>query len=497
MKKAIILAGGLSERLGEEASGTIKCMLPLDNEKILERSIRLLKKNKINDIVLVVGYKAEVIKEHFKDTVRYVEEPLYTKEGMLDSLYFALEEFSEPFLFMYADSVFSENALKTIIQSEKKEVTCLLSEKKVDEEAEKVKLNGNKVLECSKKIPLEEADSQFAGMIKFTKEGAEKAKETLQFLTDSNTIERKNIRDLITIMAKKGEPIVSEVIGADEWMEIDFPEEYRFAKTSFLKKVNEIDKKNGNPPKELNEIENQELFWKIRSEKYDNLNWANDKSYIDKFLEAGAFNKEDKVLDVGTGTGIIAHAVAPHVKEVVGLDISQDMLQHSNWQGNKYFIKRDARESVFSEGTFDKVTARMVFHHILEDTQVAMDECFKVLKKGGKFILSEGVPPMKELKEEHAEILKLKEKRIVFLEEDLIELMNKAGFKNIQVIPHVIKETSVKNWVQNGMLPKDKQEKILELHYKASDLFKKVHNLNELKDDCTLDITNLIIVGEK
>jgi phosphoenolpyruvate phosphomutase / 2-hydroxyethylphosphonate cytidylyltransferase len=243
VKKAVILAGGLSLRMGNAALGSIKCLLPLEkNESILERTVRLLKRNGVNDVVLVVGYSAHDIKKKLNNSVRYIEEPLYTKEGMLDSLYYAAEEFNEPFLFMYADSVFSERALKKIINSEKGNMVGLVSDKESDDEAEKVKFQNNNIIRCSKKIPNTEADAQFTGIIKFEKEGAVKLRENLQYLKVSNSIEKKNLRDAITIMADKGEQIKAEHIQDEDWMEIDFPEEYEYAKNQFLTRINKIDK---------------------------------------------------------------------------------------------------------------------------------------------------------------------------------------------------------------------------------------------------------------
>ena len=244
-------------------------------------------------------------------------------------------------------------------------------------------------------------------------------------------------------------------------------------------------------------MNDQEQFWKIRSEKYNNLKWVTNQPYIEAFISSANFNKNDLVLDVGTGTGVIAHALAPLVKEIIGLDISQDMLEHSNWKNNKYFIKRDIRKSIFSKNVFDKITARMVFHHIIEDTQKAMDECYKVLKEGGKMIISEGIPPNPDLKEEYNEIFKLKEERLVFLEEDLVELMKKSGFRNIKVITHIMENFSVKNWLENGCLSKEKQDRIFEMHVTASDLFKKSYNMKIVNGDCLIDVKNLILVGEK
>lgn len=242
---------------------------------------------------------------------------------------------------------------------------------------------------------------------------------------------------------------------------------------------------------------NQEEFWKIRAEGYNNLKWVNDDSYIKAFILSTDFNMNDSVLDVGTGTGVIAHAIAPLVKEVVGMDISQDMLKHSNWENNKYFIRRDIRSPIFCEGVFDKVTARMVFHHIVEDTQNALDECYRVLRSGGKMILSEGVPPSDDIKDEFACIFGLKEERLVFLESDLIKLMSNSGFKNIKVTTHIMKDFSVKDWLINSGLPKEKQDKIFEMEVTASSAFKKAHNTRIVNGDCLISTKNLIIVGEK
>ena len=241
----------------------------------------------------------------------------------------------------------------------------------------------------------------------------------------------------------------------------------------------------------------QEKFWKTRSEKYNKLNWVNESSYIETFISSSDFNKKDLVLDVGTGTGVIAHALAPLVKEVIGLDISQDMLEHSNWKDNKYFIRKDIREPIFNEGVFDKVTARMVFHHITEETQKAMDECYRILKKGGKIILAEGVPPSVEVKQDYINIFKLKEVRLTFMEEDLAKLMEKSGFRNIKITTHLMKNFSVKNWMENSGLPKDIQNKIFKMHLDGSNTFKEAYNMKYSNGDCLIDVKNIIVVGEK
>lgn len=241
----------------------------------------------------------------------------------------------------------------------------------------------------------------------------------------------------------------------------------------------------------------QEEFWKVRAKQYNELQWANEKNYLNAVVEAGDFKKNHLVLDVGTGTGIVLHAIAPKVHEIIGLDISQAMLEHSNWQNNKYFVKRDIREPFFHESVFDRVVARMAFHHIIEDTQKAVDECYRILKPGGKFVLSEGIPPNKQVKKDYIEIFKLKEERITFMPEDLKEMMKKAGFKNIRTSTYVMPRMSINNWLEKSGLPPQRQDKIFEMHICATDYFKKAYNMKIIRGDCLIDIKYVIIVGEK
>lgn len=238
-------------------------------------------------------------------------------------------------------------------------------------------------------------------------------------------------------------------------------------------------------------------FWKKRSEKFNNLQWAKDKKYLKAFIKAGNFKKNDVVLDVGTGTGIIAHAISPLVKEIIGLDKSQDMLNQSIWQGNEYFVKADIRQSLFAEEAFDKITARQVFHHILEDTQKAMNNCYKILKRGGKMIFSEGVPPNEEAKKDYVEIFKLKEKRLTFMPRDLEDLMKKSGFKNIKIKIIWQKKMSFKNWLVNSGLPQVTQRKIFIMRKNSPNHIKKAYNMIEEGDELFLDFKTIILVGKK
>ena len=63
--KAIILAGGLGTRLGNLTESIPKPMVKIDNKPILYHIMSTFSKHGINDFVIALGYKSEIIKDYF------------------------------------------------------------------------------------------------------------------------------------------------------------------------------------------------------------------------------------------------------------------------------------------------------------------------------------------------------------------------------------------------------------------------------------------------
>ncbi|MFB1645181.1 D-glycero-D-manno-heptose 1-phosphate guanosyltransferase [Campylobacter molothri] len=97
--KAIILCGGLGTRLKSVIKDIPKPMAPIDNKPFLEFIFIYLKKQKIDEIILAVSYKYEIIQEYFKDEfldikVRYSieKEPLGTGGAIKQALELAKKD---------------------------------------------------------------------------------------------------------------------------------------------------------------------------------------------------------------------------------------------------------------------------------------------------------------------------------------------------------------------------------------------------------------------
>ena len=109
--KAVILAAGEGKRLRPITSSCPKPMIPLFGKPLLEHTILGLKNNGINHILLVVGYKQEIIKEHFEKTALELNIKIEytTQEEYLGTAHAAnyAKDFiqDEPFLMMVVNQV--------------------------------------------------------------------------------------------------------------------------------------------------------------------------------------------------------------------------------------------------------------------------------------------------------------------------------------------------------------------------------------------------------
>lgn len=104
------------------------------------------------------------------------------------------------------------------------------------------------------------------------------------------------------------------------------------------------------------------------------------------------------VLDVGSAAGHTAFAFAPHVRAVIGTDVSAAMLAEATRQAavrgltNVHFEEADLAALPFGDATFDIVTCRFVAHHLPTLTALLRDIA-RVLKPGGQFLVVDAVSP--------------------------------------------------------------------------------------------------------
>jgi ubiquinone/menaquinone biosynthesis C-methylase UbiE len=93
------------------------------------------------------------------------------------------------------------------------------------------------------------------------------------------------------------------------------------------------------------------------------------------------------VLDMGTGTGVVLHALGP-AAALTGCDRSAGMLHVARARvPAARLVQADATTLPFRDASFDAVSASFVLSH-LDDHETALAEAHRVLKHGGRFAMT-------------------------------------------------------------------------------------------------------------
>lgn len=119
---------------------------------------------------------------------------------------------------------------------------------------------------------------------------------------------------------------------------------------------------------------------------------------LDVILDFADTNGTEKTLDIATGTGFTAFALAPKVSDVVATDLTLEMVVKASELAQEQAIVNikfsiAAAESLpFHNASFDLVTCRLAPHHF-QDVPKFLNEVHRVLKTEGLFCLVDSVSP--------------------------------------------------------------------------------------------------------
>lgn len=125
------------------------------------------------------------------------------------------------------------------------------------------------------------------------------------------------------------------------------------------------------------------------------LSFGQDPRWRRALVDAVDARPTDRVLDVATGTGMVAAALRERYGcAVVGLDQSADMLNVARGRDGVFeaLFEGRAEQLPFADGTFDHVTFTYLLRYV-DDPAATMRELARVLKPGGRIAMVEfGVP---------------------------------------------------------------------------------------------------------
>lgn len=227
--KAIILAAGKGTRL-DGAAVKPKCLVEVGGETLLQRQIETLKSLDVREIVIVVGFGADSIREACGEEITFVENERFAETSSLYSLWLAREHVRDGFVVLNSDVLFHPQMLADLLGSSRENALLLAEsdpETPFGDEEMKVKVKEELVVDISKDMDPTEADGENVGIVKFSAHGAQRLVEYMNKLIASGSLKDWAPRAFLEFARQN--PLYALSTRGLPWIEIDFPEDYRRA----------------------------------------------------------------------------------------------------------------------------------------------------------------------------------------------------------------------------------------------------------------------------
>jgi choline kinase len=234
--KGIILAAGKGARLNGTSGNRPKCLLRVGDMTLVERQIETLRELGIDDVAVVVGCQAELVREICGQSVEFVENVRFAETNSLYSLWLARPLLTDGFVVMNCDVLFHPQLLDDLLTSRHEDALLVSYQEDAatpfgDEEM-KVKVRRGRVVDISKTMPPAEADGENLGVVKFGAAGAELLGSILEARVGAGALRDWAPRAFAEFARRR--PLHAVGTRGFPWTEIDFPEDYQRAVNEIL-----------------------------------------------------------------------------------------------------------------------------------------------------------------------------------------------------------------------------------------------------------------------
>lgn len=233
--RAIILAAGQGTRLLPYTERTPKCLLDLNGATVLELQLKACRRAGITETVLVTGFQWQLVEAYVsrwrqnglsRMRIETAFNPFFNTSNNLISLWSAQRFMDEDFITINGDNVFDWRILQRLRETNRYPITVTTDAKEIyDEDDMKVLLEGDRITAINKGIPLDQADGESIGIMKFCGEGRERLKAMLEDMVRGQTATTDWYTRAIERIARRGFPVGICPIGGLKWAEIDFPQD--------------------------------------------------------------------------------------------------------------------------------------------------------------------------------------------------------------------------------------------------------------------------------
>ncbi|HYL64483.1 MAG TPA: class I SAM-dependent methyltransferase [Candidatus Methylomirabilis sp.] len=197
--------------------------------------------------------------------------------------------------------------------------------------------------------------------------------------------------------------------------------------------------------------------------------WVADEDRIQRLVAAAQLSGQERVLDIATGPGYIAEAFARVAREVVGVDLTEAMLdiakERTRSIGNLNFRAADAEKLPFENGTFDVVVCRWTLHHLKKPPAV-LREMARVCRVGGTVMVEDTYAsehPERATYQDRWEILRDPSHVHMLALSELLRLFRDAGLETDAVTTADDLTPEVERWLATTKTPPERAAEIRRL----------------------------------
>ncbi len=228
--KAVVVAAGRGRRLGPLTDDVPKPLLGIGGTTILEHQLGNLADCGIDDIVIVTGYRADMIERLAGPDLTYIHNPFYETSNSLVSLWLARQQLEREFVYLHADIVFDSRILGDLI-ADPRDICLAIERKSCVEEDMKVRLRGDRVLEIGKSLDSAVADGEFTGLARFSRRGGDLLCQALDVIVRQGDL-MLWFESAVQLLIDGGCPVHCLETDGRPWIEIDFPGDLEVARRS-------------------------------------------------------------------------------------------------------------------------------------------------------------------------------------------------------------------------------------------------------------------------
>jgi len=169
--KAIIMVAGVGSRLKKQVKHLPKCLLTFGGETILSRNIRLLREHGIDEIVVVAGYRAALVKEEIESNATFVLNPFFRVTNSLASFWFAQRQVDlyDDLLIFNGDVIYEPDVLEKAIATEQS-ATMLIDTSVTSLADYRLKVRDGCVVDQGKELSDEQTSGEYVGIVSLKKD---------------------------------------------------------------------------------------------------------------------------------------------------------------------------------------------------------------------------------------------------------------------------------------------------------------------------------------